>query len=165
MIVCFIETLGKYIVWWLGPLFLLSVLRSNLEAKVFSSFTHKLCFACYNYMWCVYTYMKPPTEVIPWALIFAVIGNLVLGYTIADIAYIEYINEHRGANLRRNLVERCELKNEIDNLKKDVSENKKRTIKNKIIEISNHIDEVNKHIPEGEYLKLMDNISKIYESI
>jgi len=109
--------------------------------------------------------MVPPTEVIPWYHIFGVIGHLVLGYTITDIAYIEYINEHRGANLRRNLAERCELKNEIDNLKKDVSENKKRTIKNKIIEISNHIDEVNKHIPEGEYLKLMDNISKIYESI
>lgn len=165
MFVCVVKTLGEYIVWWLGPLFILSVLRSNLEAKVFSSFTHKLCFASYNYMWCVYTYIKPPTEVIPWPLIFAVVGNLVLGFTIADIAYIEYINEHRGANLRRNLAERCELYAEIDNLKKDVSENKKRIIKNKIIEISNHLDEVNKHIPEGEYLKLMDNISKIYESI
>ena len=165
MFVCVVKTLGEYIVWWLGPLFMLSVLRSNLEAKVFSSFTHKLSFASYNYMWCVYTYMEPPTEVIPWALIFAVVGNLVLGFTIADIAYIEYINEHRGANLRRNLAERCELNAEIDNLKKDVSENKKRTIKDKIIEISNHLDEVNKHIPEGEYLKLMDNISKIYKSI
>ena len=165
MFVCVVKTLGEYIVWWFGPLLILSVLRSNLEATVFSSFTYKLCFACYNYMWCVYTYMKPSTEVIPWFLIFGVIGNLVLGITIKDIAYIEYINEMRGANLRRNLAERCELKNEIDNLKKDVSENKKRTIKDKIIEISNHIDEVNKHIPEGEYLKLMDKISKIYESI
>jgi hypothetical protein len=165
MFVCVVKTLGEYIVLWLGPLLMLSVLRSNLEAKVFSSFTHKLCFACYNYMWCVYTYMEPPTEVIPWPLIFAVVGNLVLGYTITDIAYIEYINENRGVNLRRNLVEWCALNAEIDNLKKDVSDNKKRTIKNKIIEISNHIDEINKHIPEGEYLKLMDNISKIYESI
>ena len=165
MFVCVVKTLGEYIVWWLGPLFILSVLRSNLEARVFSSFTHKLCFACYNYMWCVYTYMKPPTEVIPWPFIFAVIGHFVLGFTITDIAYIEYINENRGANLRRNLAERCELYAEIDNLKKDVSENKKRTIKDKIIEISNHLDEVNKHIPEGEYLKLMDNISKIYKSI
>lgn len=165
MPVCLIEALGKYIVWWLAIYVQLSVLRSYLEAKIFSSFTHRLCFACYNYMWCVNTYMEPPTEVVPWYHIFGVIGHLVLGYTITDIAYIEYINENRGANLRRNLAERCELYAEIDNLKKDVSENKKRTIKNKITEISNHLDEVNKHIPEGEYLKLMDNISKIYKSI
>ena len=165
MFVCFIETLCKYIVWWLAIYVQLSVLRSYLEAMVFSSFTYRCCFACYNYMWCVNTYMEPPTEVVPWYLIFGFVGNLVLGYTITDIAYIEYINDNRGVNLRRNLAERCELKNEIDNLKKDVSENKKRIIKNKIIEISNHLDEVSKHIPEGEYIKLMDNISKIYGSI
>ena len=92
MFVCIIETLGKYIVWWLAIYVQLSVLRSYLEAKVFSSFTHRLCFACYNYMWCVNTYMEPPTDVIRY-LIFGVIGNLVLGYTITIIAYIEYIND------------------------------------------------------------------------